>query len=61
MLAGQAGSTANTAGMGALHGAAAAGFCSASKAALSVVTEALRAEDAAFGIEVCCVTNAGLF
>ncbi|KAG0130055.1 hypothetical protein HOY82DRAFT_650428 [Tuber indicum] len=46
---------ANVAGIGALRGAAAAGYFCASKAALRVVTEALRAEVAAFGIEVCCV------
>ncbi|PUU76525.1 hypothetical protein B9Z19DRAFT_1102316 [Tuber borchii] len=39
----------------ALRGAAAAGNYCASKAALRVVTEALRVEVAAFGIEVCCV------
>ncbi|PUU76529.1 hypothetical protein B9Z19DRAFT_990274 [Tuber borchii] len=51
----RAGVVANVAGIGALRGAAAAGYYCASKAALRVVTEALRAEVAAFGIEVCCV------
>jgi len=51
----RAGVIANVAGIGALRGAAAAGYYCASKAALRVVTEALRAEVAAFGIEVCCV------
>ena len=37
------------------RGAAATGYYCATQAALRVVTEALRAEVAAFGIEVCCV------
>jgi len=51
----RAGVIANVAGIGALRGAAAAGYYCASKAAFRIVSEALRAEVAAFGIEVCCV------
>ena len=51
----RAGAITDVAGIGALPGAAAAGYYCASKAAVRVVTEALKAEVAAFGIEVCRV------